>query len=119
AMVAAAAGGLVAPMLLLAPPASAAPLVVTNSTELVAAISTTNATPGPDVITVQGTIVLEEDLPQITDALVIEGDGGVVDGDLLFSGIDARHTDSLTVTNLSLVGMGGHAIHVYQVDHVQ
>jgi len=119
ATVAAAAGGLVAPMLLLAPPASAAPLVVTNSTELVAAITTTNATPGPDVITVQGTIVLEEDLPQITDALVIEGDGGVVDGDLLFSGIDARHTDSLTVTNLSLVGMGGDAIHVYQVDHVQ
>src|SRR5690606_26756187 len=46
ATVAAAAGGLVAPMLLLAPPASAAPLVVTNSTELVAAITTTNATPG-------------------------------------------------------------------------
>lgn len=119
ALVAAAGGGLLAPMLLLAQPASAAPHVVTTSAELVAAISATNATPGPDTITVQGVIVLEEDLPQVTDALVISGDDGVVDGDHLYSGIRAQNTDSLTVANLTLRAIDGIAIYTEQVNQVQ
>src|SRR5690606_10215974 len=110
--------GTLAVGLLAAPPAFAADFTVSTSAELIQAIEDANNSPGPDTIIVDGVIVLDADLPQITDDLTIRGvDGAVIDGDgRTYRGLVAHEIDSLTVEDLTLRAILFDAINSYDVE---
>ncbi len=114
-------------------PAYAATLPVDSSAGLVAAITLANSDPNPDTIEITGSFVLAEDLPEITEDLIILGNGnsiaaagyesfsfGSVDEaeihnltitDALDSGIYALHTN-LVLENVTVTGSGDYGLSV-------
>ncbi len=104
--------------LLAAPPAPAADFTVSTGAELVAAINDANAAPGPDTITIDGTVELTADLPAITDELTLQGvNDAVIDGaGASHTGLKAEDIAALTIEDLSLKDIKYNAVHVYGVD---
>ncbi|WP_143027364.1 hypothetical protein [Bowdeniella nasicola] len=98
-------------------PAWATEVTVTTGAELIQAIEDANATPGFDTITINAPIVLEADLPQITDGLFIQGvNGAAVDGNAgAHRAIIAENIDLLSIEGVDFRALRGSAIHASDV----